>query len=65
MIKGIDKMNEKTKESVEYQKPNKGLEKKKSYTTPTLSKMGSMQRITQGGSVTPGDSGQGAELMNN
>ncbi len=57
-------MNKKTKEFVEYQEPSKGYEKKKSYTTPTLSSMGSMQKITQGGSQVYGDSG-GSGLMNN
>ena len=57
-------MNEKMKDSCEDQKLNKDIEKKKDYSAPKLSKMGSMQRITLGGSQSPGDSGSGSELFN-
>ena len=52
-------MNEKMKGSYEPQVLIKAFEKKKNYSSPTLSKMGSMQRITLNGSQAPGDSGEG------
>ncbi len=39
-------------------------EKKKKYETPVLLKMGAMQKVTLGGSQSPGDSGQTVELIN-
>lgn len=52
-------MNEKIKGSYEPQELSKTFEKKKNYSSPTLSKMGSMQKITLGGSQIFGDSGGG------
>ena len=52
-------MNEKKKGSYEPHELNTLLDKKKNYVSPTLSKMGSMQKITLGGSQAPGDSGLG------
>ncbi len=43
----------------------KVFEKKKNYHSPVLSKMGSMQKVTLGGSQIVGDSGQTVELINN
>jgi len=50
-------MNEKIKGSYEPQALSKAFEKKKNYSSPTLSKMGAMQSITMGGSQAPFDSG--------
>ena len=50
-------MNEKIEDSYESISTNKKIEAKKSYSEPTLSKMGAMQRVTLGGSAAPGDSG--------
>ena len=50
-------MIKKMEDTIKNQVSVKVFEKKKNYHCPTLSKMGSMQKITMGGSQAPWDSG--------
>jgi len=43
---------------------DKKMLEKKSYAKPEISELGSMVKVTLGGSVISGDSGQGVELQN-
>ncbi len=58
-------MIKKMENTIKNQVSSKAFEKKKNYHCPTLSKMGSMQKVTLGGSQVFGDSGATPPLMNN
>ena len=58
--KGIRLMIDKIENSHVNEDLNRQIEKKKTYVEPRVSKLGSMQKVTLGGSEICEDSGQGA-----
>ena len=60
----IMKMNKEIKCFYAIESLEKYSDNKKQYNTPKISNMGSMQKITLGGSQTFGDSGQVPPLVN-
>ena len=57
-------MNKEVQYSYKIERLEKDLDTKKHYNTPRLLSMGSMQKVTLGGSQVFGDSGQVPPLVN-